>query len=502
MLAKNILTSFLAISMVSIATLSLPSVEISASTNGRITITNNATGDPGVVSNFFLCIDDELITRPNITPGDTVSRDLAPGDYRVKILKGVVTNACLVDTTNNPGVLFEQDVTVTENNTTEVSITGSNVVVDPVWDVSTDQRINSFNMPNNSFGIFVPSSNGNSPFTDLSSEDPMCVNGILSYPTSRETQVSVAGTLGYINVFSATSPFSTISYGKSVSILDADCDMQTLYPSVYPRTIAINNDPNSSTTGQLVYEVTQDPQGLVNKTIPGLNFTVNSNAGIIDQTPMETDTDSDGTSDIKENSSPNNGDANNDSIQDSTQQEVVSASSVAGYVSTQVNPQCGITGEFPAITYDPSFNIQIQDSEYDYPGGLVSLNMPCSQANVKIIWYGIEAGQDYIYRKYGPTTPGDRSTFAWYDYPATITEEMVGGENVVTAEFTLNDGQFGDDTGVDSLIIDPGGLAVKKTTTMPLIRSGGAQLGVAIGMVLASFILFMLRSVSFSKREE
>ncbi len=55
------------------------------------------------------------------------------------------------------------------------------------------------------------------------------------------------------------------------------------------------------------------------------------------------------------------------------------------------------------------------------------------------------------YRRHGPRPPGDPSTTTWYTYPDVT---IVG--NLVTLR-NLRDGQFGDDTGVDGIIVDAGG---------------------------------------------
>ena len=98
------------------------------------------------------------------------------------------------------------------------------------------------------------------------------------------------------------------------------------------------------------------------------------------------------------------------------------------------------------------------DVNYDYPFGLVGFRLPCAgPAAVKIYFHGSsELGPPY--RKYGPTTPGDIGTLAWYSLPATVfSTASVNASTVATVEFSLTDGQLGDSTGVDGQIVDPGG---------------------------------------------
>ncbi|MBW3672387.1 MAG: IPTL-CTERM sorting domain-containing protein [Acidobacteria bacterium] len=62
------------------------------------------------------------------------------------------------------------------------------------------------------------------------------------------------------------------------------------------------------------------------------------------------------------------------------------------------------------------------------------------------------------YWKYGPETPGQALTSKWYQLPGAVFDTTtVAGNTVARANFTLNDGQLGDDTGVDGEIVDQGG---------------------------------------------
>lgn len=77
--------------------------------------------------------------------------------------------------------------------------------------------------------------------------------------------------------------------------------------------------------------------------------------------------------------------------------------------------------------------------------------------NLKLYFHAT-SGLTPPYRKYGPTTPGDANTLAWYDLPgAVFATETVGANLVSTVTFSLSDGVLGDTTGVDGQIVDPGG---------------------------------------------
>ncbi|MBE9561680.1 MAG: hypothetical protein IMF12_02280, partial [Proteobacteria bacterium] len=78
-------------------------------------------------------------------------------------------------------------------------------------------------------------------------------------------------------------------------------------------------------------------------------------------------------------------------------------------------------------------------------------------AHLDVYYKTINVLDDFVYRKYGPTTPGDNSTVAWYNLSNT-TFELV--DNMVKVSLTLTDGELGDDTGVDGIIVDDGGIAI------------------------------------------
>ena len=106
---------------------------------------------------------------------------------------------------------------------------------------------------------------------------------------------------------------------------------------------------------------------------------------------------------------------------------------------------------------------------YEFPAGLVSFEVDSSSnpsAVVSVFYNNINQLDNFIYRKYGPTTPGDSTTADWYTFnTVTIGLDTLNGQSVVKASLTLSDGQLGDDTGVDGSIIDPGGIARDATSS-------------------------------------
>ena len=91
------------------------------------------------------------------------------------------------------------------------------------------------------------------------------------------------------------------------------------------------------------------------------------------------------------------------------------------------------------------------DSFFDYPYGWVGFTVNCTAADVSLTFTGAADLSGQPYRRHGPTTPGDPSTTRWYTYP----DVTIAGNGVTLRN--LRDGQFGDDTGVDGVIVDQGG---------------------------------------------
>ncbi len=147
-------------------------------------------------------------------------------------------------------------------------------------------------------------------------------------------------------------------------------------------------------------------------------------------------------------------DGNGDGILDNEQPYVITIPDV-------------ITGEYLTLVTDncpiqvASSHADIENTEYNFPQGIFYYELQCTKANITIYFHAInQLKNNLVYQKYGPTTPGDLSTSAWYTLPnVTFTKTTIYGQSVVTASFTLIDGELGDDTGVDGKIVDPGGIA-------------------------------------------
>ncbi|MEM7128154.1 MAG: Ig-like domain-containing protein [Chloroflexota bacterium] len=209
------------------------------------------------------------------------------------------------------------------------------------------------------------------------------------------------------------------------------------------------------------------PGGLVSGTY-SVTLTVTDSRGLAAQTAVQInidslDDDGDGIVDIVEDSAPNNGDGNDDGILDSTQSSVASLplhTSVGnGYMTAEVMGACNTISQ---IAHLAPWDLATVDSVYQYETGLVSVSLACANpgeaATVIYYWHSETSQSGTRYRKYGPTTLGG-ATSEWYDYPAQFGTATISNTVVPTTSITLVDGELGDATGADSLIVDPGGVA-------------------------------------------
>jgi len=90
-------------------------------------------------------------------------------------------------------------------------------------------------------------------------------------------------------------------------------------------------------------------------------------------------------------------------------------------------------------------------------------NVPVGgQLGVKLLYEGISANPlGWKYRKFGHLIPGNPSTQTWFDHPAaSFTSQTLLGQPMVVATLTFTDGQLGDNSPVDGVIIDPGAPAL------------------------------------------
>ncbi len=216
---------------------------------------------------------------------------------------------------------------------------------------------------------------------------------------------------------------------------------------------------------------------------------VTVNGGIVIST--STDTDNDGISDTDENGVAG-GDGNGDGTPDMNQPNVMSlpAGAGGGYVTIEAPSSCAMSDvQTIAEPNNPA------DPNYDFPYGLVEFRLHCNSANVKIYYHGANSLTGYTYRKYGPTPPSFNAA-SWYTLQnVTYGTSNINGNTVAYAEFTLTDGELGDDTGADGVIVDQGGPGIPAatganadSTPVPTMSEWGMIL-TGLFMLFASFVM-------------
>ncbi|MEM1118813.1 MAG: gliding motility-associated C-terminal domain-containing protein [Bacteroidota bacterium] len=176
---------------------------------------------------------------------------------------------------------------------------------------------------------------------------------------------------------------------------------------------------------------------------------------------LDDDDDGDGILTALEEGGPNRGDANGDSTPDCLQSNVATTQDNNGiYRTLEVSGDGTVCDKIMDYMIHPEGDMSESDPNYDFPFQLNAFTIPCGgTVNIQLFYHNVSDLTDFEYRKYGPLTPGG-TTSVWYDFPVTYSQVMVGGDMVGRVSFQLTDGQRGDATGVDNMIVDPGGIAM------------------------------------------
>ncbi|MEW7281313.1 CshA/CshB family fibrillar adhesin-related protein, partial [Aquimarina sp. 2201CG1-2-11] len=172
--------------------------------------------------------------------------------------------------------------------------------------------------------------------------------------------------------------------------------------------------------------------------------------------------DGDGIDAAIEDAGPNGGDGNNDGIPDSLQSNVASILDASGngtYVTLEVTGDCAQISSMSAVLES---DLAAQDDSYDYPVGLIDFTLNCinpgDSARITFFWHGISSIG--FFRKYGAEVPGNLTNI-FQGFTATSEIETINTISVPKTTYELTDGAVGDDTVVDSQIIDPVGPATQ-----------------------------------------
>lgn len=170
---------------------------------------------------------------------------------------------------------------------------------------------------------------------------------------------------------------------------------------------------------------------------------------------------------------PNGGDANGDGVSDNTQANVVSAIDTTGahYVTVEAKGNCqqvegaNVSTEALAPANDPTA---------DFPFGILSYALRCAHpgdsATVSLYWHGIPDPNGLRLRKFAPTSPGHPETSTWFTLSPSVSVVQIGGKPVFKLTFDVTDGQVGDATGADGLIVDPVGVTTSAQPGQLIVR--------------------------------
>ena len=193
------------------------------------------------------------------------------------------------------------------------------------------------------------------------------------------------------------------------------------------------------------------------------------------------DTDGDGIAENIEDNAPNGGDGNGDGLADSIQERVASLPSATGNGYITIEITSGSCGSFINVSaHTPT----VPDPNYLYPFGLVGFGINCpGPTTVRAYFHGATNLSNMTYRKYGPVPPYDSANSQWYTMPGTVFgTTVIGGKTVAYAEFTLRNGELGDDTNADDgMIVDQGGPAAPAidaadTVLVPTVTEWGMMM--------------------------
>ena len=219
-----------------------------------------------------------------------------------------------------------------------------------------------------------------------------------------------------------------------------------------PQTVTVAGVDDNLADGDQAYAIVTTDAVSTDAGYNGLNVPDVTVTNLDDETSAN-DGDGDGVDDVVEDGGPNGGDGNDDGIPDSTQPMVATfpAANGNGYITVMSTCELREVGGVLKETLEPTPLL--------FPYALVEFRLPCASADMTLLFHAGDGWDPAIgYWKYGPEEPGQALTMKWYELPGvTLDTTTVAGGEVARASFTLNDGELGDDTGVDGVIVDQGG---------------------------------------------
>lgn len=228
------------------------------------------------------------------------------------------------------------------------------------------------------------------------------------------------------------------------------------------QTVMVTGVDDVLADGDQPYTIVTDPAVSADPVYDGTLVADLSVTNLDDETSVD-DSDGDGVPNTVEDGGPNGGDGNGDGIPDSLQPHVATFRAANGNGYITLMSTCELR-EVVALLKDG-----FEPAPVLLPYALVEFRLPCANADMTVLYHagnGWSAGTGYW--KYGPETPGQALTTTWYKLPGLVFDTTkVAGNTVARARFTLNDGQLGDDTGVDGEIVDQGGPDAPSVARIP-----------------------------------
>ncbi len=169
------------------------------------------------------------------------------------------------------------------------------------------------------------------------------------------------------------------------------------------------------------------------------------------------DQDQDGVLNYLEDAAPNGGDGNGDGVLDSQQGAVASLLLRNGqdYLTVAVKDARCVLQQVQVQTESA---IPTSDADYDFPKDLISLELPCSTADLLLYYHGDSTLTSGLYRSYQASSSPQWQTLT----QATLEATTVGGNPATLATVPLQDGGGGDDGNPDGRIVSLLGVTTEK----------------------------------------
>ena len=414
-------------------------------------------------------------------------------------------------------------ITISSSNIMTVAVNYGNGYVTELSDINLNTINGAGSLPASFKFGFAASTGGSYDTHDISNlvvnTDPPDV-AVSSTHTGNFTQGSTGQfTLGVNNDAAATAT-------------QGDITVTDTLPSGLTPTSASGNGWSCTVSGQVVTcirpgsgndalnpgsstpNITVDTAVLPNATTPLTNSvqvaTINNgnpSPSATDQATVVPGT-SDGIPSVTKEDGPNNGDANADGVPDVDQDNVSSfVDPVTGkyaVLDSTSNPNC--TGNSDVSTDDSGGDLH-DDSDYDYPAGLMDFTLNCtpgSTATVSMLYYSLTDSSNLILRKFDPITKS-YSTISG----ATFSSVTIGGQQATKITYSITDNGPLDENSTAGIITDPAGPAVLETSSitpntgygMSLISSQFISAAVVFSVVSIGCGITLRRRSSITSRD-